>query len=76
MLTGLATWVILGHSERRRDFSETDALIGKKLGRAIAAGLRPIVCVGELLADREAGAAGSVVADQLDGFLEGHDPRC
>ena len=55
MLAGLATWVILGHSERRRDFGETDALIGKKLGRAVEAGLRPILCVGEQLAEREAG---------------------
>jgi triosephosphate isomerase len=74
MLAGLATWVILGHSERRRDFAESDALIGKKLGRAIAGGLRPIVCVGELLADREAGRAEAVVAAQLTGLLDGHDP--
>ena len=46
MLDGLATWVILGHSERRRDAGETDALIAAKLGRALAAGLRPILCVG------------------------------
>ena len=74
MLAGLATWVILGHSERRRDFAEADALIGKKLGRAIEAGLRPIFCVGELLADREAGRAIAVVEEQLVGALAGHDP--
>ena len=55
MLAGLATWVIVGHSERRRDAGETDELIGRKLGRAVEAGLRPILCVGELLDDREAG---------------------
>jgi triosephosphate isomerase len=74
MLAGLATWVILGHSERRRDAGETDALIGAKLRRAIAAGLRPILCVGEQLADRDADLAGSVVAGQVDGALAGIDP--
>ena len=63
MLAGLATWVILGHSERRRDAGETDALIGRKLGRAVEAGLRPIVCVGEQLAEREAGRAEAIVAE-------------
>ncbi len=53
MLAGLATWVILGHSERRRDAGESDALVGRKLGRAVASGLRPILCVGEQLAERE-----------------------
>jgi triosephosphate isomerase len=74
MLAGLATWVILGHSERRRDAAESDALIGRKLGRAVDAGLRPILCVGEQLAEREAGHAQDVVAGQLLGALAGHDP--
>ncbi len=74
MLAGLATWVILGHSERRRDAAESDALIGRKLGRAVEAGLRPILCVGEQLAEREAGHAQDVVAGQLAGALAGHDP--
>ena len=56
MLAGLATWVIVGHSERRRDHGETDERIAAKLGRAVEAGLRPILCVGEPLAVREAGA--------------------
>jgi triosephosphate isomerase len=73
MLAGLATWVILGHSERRRDAGESDALIGKKLGRALAAGLRPILCVGEQLAEREDGRAVQVVAAQLRGALADHD---
>ena len=73
MLAGLATWVIVGHSERRRDAAETDALIGRKLGRAVDAGLRPILCVGEQLADREAGRATTVVDAQLRGALEDHD---
>ena len=73
MLEGLATWVIIGHSERRRDASETDELIGRKLGRAVGAGLRPFLCVGEPLADREAGRATHVVDEQLAGALEGHE---
>ena len=69
MLVGLADWVILGHSERRRDAAETDELIGRKLGRAVEHGLRPILCVGEQLADREAGRAVDVVARQLRGAV-------
>src|SRR6187401_3147407 len=69
MLAGLATWVIVGHSERRRDAGETDATIAKKLGRAIDAGLRPMLCVGEQLAEREAGEQDAVVRRQLSGAL-------
>ena len=58
MLVGLASWVIVGHSERRRDHGETDERIGRKLARAVEAGLRPILCVGEQLADRDAGTRG------------------
>lgn len=75
MLAGLATWVIVGHSERRRDAAETDELIGHKLGRAVDAGLRPILCVGELLAEREAGTQDAVVHRQLEGALHDHDPE-
>lgn len=74
MLSGLASWVILGHSERRRDQGESDALIGAKLRRAIASGLRPILCVGEQLDDRDAGRAEDVVATQVEGALAGIDP--
>lgn len=74
MLAGLVTWVIVGHSERRRDAGETDALIGRKLGRAVDAGLRPILCVGAQLAERESGRADEVVASQIAGALDGHDP--
>lgn len=74
MLEGLASWVIVGHSERRAQFAETDALVGAKLDRAVAAGLRPILCVGEVLADREAGRAAEVVAGQLRGALAGREP--
>ena len=75
MLVGLATWAILGHSERRRDAGETDDLIGRKLGRALDAGLRPILCVGELLEEREAGRATQVVERQLRGALAAADPQ-
>jgi triosephosphate isomerase (TIM) len=72
MLDGLATWVILGHSERRRDAGEGDALIAAKLGRALLAGLRPILCVGEPLEVGEAGAGAAValVLGQLRGALQ------
>ncbi|HEY7131210.1 MAG TPA: triose-phosphate isomerase [Candidatus Limnocylindrales bacterium] len=74
MLDGLATWVILGHSERRRDAGETDLIVAAKLGRALLAGLRPILCVGESLEVREAGedAAIALVLAQLRGALEPH----
>jgi triosephosphate isomerase len=74
MLEGLATWVIVGHSERRRDAGETDAIINLKLARAIGAGLRPILCVGEHLDDRNVGREVDVVDGQLRGALTSHDP--
>jgi triosephosphate isomerase len=74
MLGGLATWVIIGHSERRRDAGETDALVARKVARALEAGLRPIVCVGEQLTDRAAGRATDVVDTQVHGSLDGVEP--
>jgi triosephosphate isomerase len=62
-------FVILGHSERRTDQGETDALVRAKAAAARAAGLVPIVCVGETLAQRDAGATLDVVASQLHGSL-------
>ena len=70
MLRGLASWCIVGHSERRRDQGETDALIGRKLARCLETGLRPILCVGEVLAEREAGRAEAVVRAQVAGALD------
>ena len=71
MLAGLATWVIVGHSERRRDAGETDELIARKLRAARAAGLRTILCVGEQLDEREDGRAVAVVDAQVRGCLAG-----
>ena len=74
MLAGLATWTIVGHSERRRDAGETDELIGRKLLAAREGGLRAILCVGELLDEREAGHAVEVVDRQLRACLADADP--
>lgn len=60
-----ASHVILGHSERRADHAETDALIAAKAQMAMNLGLRPIICVGETLAQREKGIAQAVVQDQV-----------
>jgi triosephosphate isomerase len=74
MLRGLATWTIVGHSERRRDHRETDELVGRKLRRCLEHRLRPILCVGEQLAERDAGRAADVVERQLRGsFAELED---
>ena len=70
MLADLCQFVILGHSERRLHFGETDQLINLKVKAAFAAGLRPILCVGETLEQREGGKAAKVVADQMKAGLD------
>ena len=65
MLQGLCDFVILGHSERRQLFGERDDLINRKVKAAFLHELRPILCVGESLEQREGGQAASVVAEQL-----------
>lgn len=74
--TMLADWgcryVIVGHSERRTLYGETDAVVADKFAAAQAAGLTPILCLGESLAEREAGRTEAVVARQLDAVLEVH----
>lgn len=66
-----ASYVIIGHSERRQYFGETDKTVNARLARALAAGLKPIVCVGEMLAEREGGLTESVCAAQVKGAFEG-----
>ncbi len=64
-----ATWVILGHSERRQNHGETDEMVREKTLAAVAAGLTPIVCVGETEAQRASGQETEVVGWQLAGSL-------
>ena len=66
-------YVILGHSERRQYFGETDAGVNRKIKAALSLGLTPVVCVGESLKEREAGRAEEVVESQMKKCLEGLD---
>ena len=71
ILTSGCRYVILGHSERRQWFGDTDEVVRRKLVAAQRAGLEPIVCVGETLQQREAGNTNSVVLGQLESALDG-----
>jgi triosephosphate isomerase len=64
-------YAIIGHSERRQYFGETDETVNKRLKAALAAGLKPIVCVGETLGERESGVMEKVVKRQVEGALQG-----
>lgn len=71
MLAGLAQYVIIGHSERRQYFGETDETVNKKVKAALASGLTPIVCVGETLAEYEANGTAEVVRRQVSAGYAG-----
>lgn len=66
-------YVIIGHSERRQYFGETDEMVNKKVKAALGHKLRPIICVGETLAQREAGETETLVANQVEKALAGVD---
>ena len=75
MVRGLAVGTIVGHSEVRRDLGDTDERVAKKLARAVGAGLRPVLCVGESAAEHAAGSASIVVARQIVADLKAAQRR-
>jgi triosephosphate isomerase len=69
-----AKYVVLGHSERRQYFGETDATVNKRLKAVLAQSLVPILCIGETLAERQGGQLETVLTTQLTGALAGFTP--
>ncbi len=75
MVAELCQYVIIGHSERRQYFGETDESVNKKVKAALAHGLTPIVCIGESLEENQAGKTSEVVSRQVRGGLAGLSPE-
>ncbi len=73
MLAELCEYVIIGHSERRQYFNETNEIVCKKVQAALKAGLKPILCIGERLEEREGGRTEEVVTEQIKSSLAGID---
>lgn len=73
LLEFACSYVIIGHSERRTYYAENNAVIAKKVVRALRSGLTPILCVGETLAERQSGRTDVVVGQQLDAVLQALD---
>jgi triosephosphate isomerase len=69
------THTLIGHSERRQYFAETDAIVNKKLHTALKHGIIPVVCIGEVLEEREAGKTGQVLKTQVTGGFAGITPE-
>jgi len=68
-------YVIVGHSERRHVFGESDGFISTKVNKALSAGLKPIICVGETLEQRDEGETEKIVSRQVESALEGVDKK-
>ena len=75
LLDAGCNYIILGHSERRRYFGETDEKVNKKIKAALSFGLTPIVCIGEKLEERKRGEANEIVEKQLRGCLKNIDSK-
>ena len=77
MLQGIGCQqVLVGHSERRQMYGDTNPVVAEKVSMALSSGLEPVLCVGETLEDRDAGQTEAVVEEQIDAVLELIDAEC